>query len=160
MSFLGPGFFGSGFTPPGFFGGGLPTPPIFFELELMDWLTEKLGIECLPGLIPQGSKNPMLTWNIVGGGTVSDLSGPAGLGSIQLQLDIWSPEFADTIFLGRRLFDLLAGYQGDVGRATVQGAWRTRQMSDFTPLRNGSSEGIYRSLNEYEFWWSEPKPIR
>lgn len=156
------GFLPAGFLPPGFFPNtGEVTPPVLFELELVDFLAGKLSTPCHPGIVPEGVADwPLLTWNVIDGAGVTALAGPAGLASVRVQLDAWSTSVADTSLLSRRLFDLLAGYRGRVGRATVQGAFRVRQMGGFTPYGNGSAEGLYRNLSEWTFWWEEPRPVR
>lgn len=155
-----------GFDPPGFVPGpSLPAPtpaPIFvFEFELAAWLADQLGVDVLPNHLPQGdSIYPLLSYSIVDGDSDPLLASMGGISWSNYQFDAWSRLASDVLILERKLYNALAGYTGPVGAGYVRSALPHRRLSDYEDPGDGSDQGFYRLMREYQIWFDDPLPVR
>jgi len=131
-----------------------------FEVELAAWLASVLSVEAYPLTIPEGTLDyPVLVFTLVDSDDDLVLSGPSGLAMYSIQVDAYSPLFAEAAGLAERLRDAVRALRGPIGSHPVVGAILRRSAAGFEPPGTGQdSRGMYRRMSEYEFWIARPSP--
>lgn len=142
----------SGGTPPA------PTAPVFFEQNLVAYL-KNLNIICYPGgKVPQKISLPCYTYAFVGETPDYLLASAAGVTNKRYQIDMLSLNYIDVATMELSLRNALHGYIGVIGSYPVTSIMTNTYDAPYEPNVNGSDDGTYRRISEYQFVINEPIP--
>lgn len=159
------GYFGAGFIAPGHFAPGYfpgdPAPPAdsFFEVDLLAFLAQAIGVTVYPGHIPRKAALPALSFFVVGGDHLQKLSGRAGQATARVQVTVSSKSYLEVGRLGLSLEGALDGFRGRMGGTKVNSCIGGLQITRYDPSVDASDRGVHEKIQEFTIAYAEsPNP--
>lgn len=115
-----------------------------------------LGERIWPVIAPQSASLPFATWRRTGVSRSQTLSGPMGMATVQLAVDVFSTTYEEARDIADRVRAVLDGWGGPVTEyVSVRNVSLESESDGFVQLAGGDLPPVYQVTQSYSILWQE-----
>jgi hypothetical protein len=115
-----------------------------------------LGERIWPVIAPQSASLPFATWRRTGVQRSQTLSGPMGMATVQLAVDVFSTTYEEAREIADRIRSSLDGWGGAVSEyVSVRNVSLDSESDGFVQLAGGDLPPVYQVTQSYSILWQE-----
>jgi hypothetical protein len=137
-------------------GSGSPPSTYIFDTQLATYLSAQLGYLVRPLYYPQQVALPAMTYTLTTKRRLHVLRGSSGQATSTYQFTCWANDYLTTATMAENLFDVLDGFAGTMGTATVQAALAEEEVALWNPPVNDGRLGVHQRVCTYQITHLEP----
>jgi hypothetical protein len=132
-----------------------PEQLVIDQLENSPAVADLLAGRVYPVIAPASAALPFATWRRVGVQREMTLSGPTGMPTVTLSLDIYAETYTAVREIADRCREVLNGFGGSVGNYVQVSLVSCLNESDgFVQLAGGELPPVYSVTQTYTILWS------
>lgn len=132
-----------------------PEQLVMDQLENSPHVADLLGDRIYPVIAPASASLPFAAWRRVGVQREMTLSGPTGMPTVTLSLDIYAETYTAVRDIADRCREVLHGFTGGVGNYVQVAIVSCLNESDgFVQLAGGELPPVYSVTQTYTILWS------
>lgn len=132
-----------------------PEQLVMDQLENSPHVADLLGDRIYPVIAPASASLPFAAWRRVGVQREMTLSGPTGMPTVTLSLDIYAETYTAVRDIADRCREVLHGFTGGVGNYIHVALVSCLNESDgFVQLAGGELPPVYSVTQTYTILWS------
>jgi len=115
-----------------------------------------LGERNWPVIAPQSASLPFATWRRTGVQRSQTLSGPMGMATVLLAVDVFSTTYEEARDIADRVRSVLDGWGGAVSEyVSVRNVSLDSESDGFVQLAGGDLPPVYQVSQSYSILWQE-----
>ena len=115
-----------------------------------------LGERIWPVIAPQSASLPFATWRRTGVQRSQTLSGPMGMATVVLAVDVFSTTYEEARDIADRVRSVLDGWGGQVADyVSVRNVSLDSESDGFVQLAGGDLPPVYQVTQTYSILWQE-----
>lgn len=115
-----------------------------------------LGERIWPVIAPQSASLPFATWRRTGVQRSQTLSGPMGMATVLLAVDVFSTTYEEARDIADRVRSVLDGWGGPVSEyVSVRNVSLDTESDGFVQLAGGDLPPVYQVTQSYSILWQE-----
>lgn len=115
-----------------------------------------LGERIWPVIAPQSASLPFATWRRTGVQRSQTLSGPMGMATVLLAVDVFSTTYEEARDIADRVRSVLDGWGGPVSEyVSVRNVSLDSESDGFVQLAGGDLPPVYQVTQSYSILWQE-----
>lgn len=115
-----------------------------------------LGERIWPVIAPQSASLPFATWRRTGVQRSQTLSGPMGMATVLLAVDVFSTTYEEARDIADRVRSVLDGWGGAVSEyVSVRNVSLDSESDGFVQLAGGDLPPVYQVTQSYSILWQE-----
>ncbi len=115
-----------------------------------------LGERIWPVIAPQSASLPFATWRRTGVQRSQTLSGPMGMATVLLAVDVFSTTYEEARDIADRVRSVLDGWGGAVSEyVSVRNVSLDSESDGFVQLAGGDLPHVYQVTQSYSILWQE-----
>lgn len=115
-----------------------------------------LGERIWPVIAPQSASLPFATWRRTGVQRSQTLSGPMGMATVVLAVDVFSTTYEEARDIADRVRSVLDGWGGAVSEyVSVRNVSLDSESDGFVQLAGGDLPPVYQVTQSYSILWQE-----
>lgn len=115
-----------------------------------------LGERIWPVIAPQSASLPFATWRRTGVQRSQTLSGPMGMATVLLAVDVFSATYEEARDIADRVRSVLDGWGGAVSEyVSVRNVSLDSESDGFVQLAGGDLPPVYQVTQSYSILWQE-----
>ena len=115
-----------------------------------------LGERIWPVIAPQSASLPFATWRRTGVQRSQTLSGPMGMATVLLAVDVFSTTYEEARDIADRVRSVLDGWGGAVSEyVSVRNVSLDTESDGFVQLAGGDLPPVYQVTQTYSILWQE-----